>query len=98
MAANKLAYKKWILSHTPDEILTANNARKSLGRLLKRPRKFPPLHDERLVKRPMPSYMLFHKARSDTGDYKHMALQERVRLIAKEWRELGPTEKKVGSS
>lgn len=94
-AANKVAYKKWILSHTPDEIRTANQARKSLGRLIKKPRTYPPLHDERLVNLPLGSFMRFHMERLDSGDYKHMTIPETGRLIGKEWRELSASEKKV---
>lgn len=94
-AANKVAYEKWILSHPPDEIRTANQARKSLGRLLKKPRSYHPLHDERLVNLPLTSFMRFHLERLDSGDYKHMTIPERGRLIGREWRELSASEKKV---
>lgn len=94
-AANKAAYDKWILSHTPDEILIANNARKILKRLVKKQKAYAPLHDDRLVRRPLASFMRFHAERINSGDYKHMGFKERAPLIGKEWRELGASEKKV---
>lgn len=73
----------------------ANKARKALKRLTKKTNAFPPLRDERLVKGPVSSYMRFNNERMNSGDYKLMKLRERSVLIAKEWRELGASEKKV---
>lgn len=47
------------------------------------------------MKGPVSSYLRFFVERIGTGDYKHIAVKERTKLIAREWRELGASEKKV---
>ncbi len=96
--ANEAAYKKWVLSHTVDEIRLANNARMLLKRRLKRPRAFTPIKDDRLVKRPATGYANFFKDRVTSGDLRHMTLAARSRLVAQEWRDLNSSEKKVSNN
>ncbi|KAI9878992.1 MAG: hypothetical protein M1830_009921 [Pleopsidium flavum] len=91
--ANDAAYKKWVLSHTVDEIKRANNARLSLKRRHKKTG-VSPIRDDRLVKRPTTSYAQFLKERIDSGDLKHMKIAEMSRLVAREWKGLNSGEKK----
>ncbi|KAK4506682.1 hypothetical protein PRZ48_000415 [Zasmidium cellare] len=92
-------YKKWVESHSADEIQQANSARGTLRRKLEkdRPRnaqsKWLPIHDERAVKRPVPPYTQFTMNRNASGDFKGIALAERSKLISQEWKALSEQEK-----
>lgn len=94
-------YKKWVESHSADEIQRANNARASLRRKLEKelPKgkrsKWLPIHDERAVKRPLNRYAQFSTNRHASGDFKNISLAERGRLIAQEWKALSDQEKQV---
>jgi len=104
--ARAAEYKAWVESYTPDEIRLANNARLRLKkRLIKRsalngPRKVPMtrtqtqhIEDERRVKRPSSAWTHFFSERVKSTDFKGIALQEKSRLIADEWRALSGDEK-----
>ncbi|KAJ4986633.1 HMG box protein [Stagonosporopsis vannaccii] len=93
-------YKAWVESHTPDQIRIANNARYSLRRKLEGklksgvyPRHTQRIVDERAVKRPMNSWALFFSERQSSSDFKNMAVADRTKLIAGEWRALSVNEK-----
>ncbi|KAI1176721.1 hypothetical protein F4777DRAFT_544907 [Nemania sp. FL0916] len=92
--ANDVTYKKWVESHSPQNIREANNAR----RLLKKKHNYPKskglqvIHDDRAPKRPLTAYMLYAKARLSSGDLGVPAVQA-VRDIAKEWKTLTPAER-----
>jgi hypothetical protein len=100
--ANQAAYKTWVESHTPEQISFANNARRSLRRKLgdkvKGTSKYKPIKDERLVKRPVTSYLQFSINRQASGDFRNIPVSERSKLISKEWKALSEGEKKVPSS
>ncbi|MCJ1394828.1 hypothetical protein MMC18_007708 [Xylographa bjoerkii] len=85
------AYETWIQSLTPDDIRKANNARNTLTRL--GIKGFPHLKDERQVKRPVAAHNLFLKERYNSGDMQGMGLADATRLIMREWRELGDSDK-----
>ncbi|MCJ1364063.1 hypothetical protein MMC16_003172 [Acarospora aff. strigata] len=91
-AANDASYKKWVLSHTPDQIRAANNARAALKHASKK--KTLPIHDGRLVKRPRTAWILFYSDRVGSADFKHIKVTDRVRLISQEWKDLPASEKK----
>lgn len=61
----------------------------------KHTQKYPPLHDDRLVKRPVTAYILFNSNRHASGDFHRMPLKESSALIGREWKELSAQEKKV---
>jgi len=96
-----VAYKKWIDSHTPEEIRLANNARKSLKRMgvkgadAKHSKKYPLLMDPRLPKRPSPAWTLFVTSRWQSGDFKGINITDATKQIMKEWRALPASERKV---
>ncbi|MCJ1287124.1 hypothetical protein MMC26_006472 [Xylographa opegraphella] len=91
-AASRDAYEAWIQSLTPEKIRKANIARNALTRLGVKgfSRR---LKDERQVKRPVPAHVFFLKERFNSGDMHGMALPDAARLIMKEWRELGDSDK-----
>ncbi|ORY06490.1 hypothetical protein BCR34DRAFT_490048 [Clohesyomyces aquaticus] len=102
--AAQAEYKRWVLSHTPDEIRIANNARLLLRRKLKAaPRAGKRLHppnttkiqDDRQVKRPLTAYTRFMVERMATGDLKSIGLAQSAKLVANEWKALSASEKKV---
>ncbi|KAI9862580.1 MAG: hypothetical protein M1813_004432 [Trichoglossum hirsutum] len=93
-ATNEVNYKKWLESHTPEQIRTANKARASLRRRSPGHRAFPKLKDERLVPRPLTSFMLFARERRASEDLGHLKATEVGALMGKQWRELPENEKK----
>ncbi|MCJ1380489.1 hypothetical protein MMC17_003594 [Xylographa soralifera] len=91
-AAKREAYEAWIQSLTPESIRKANNARNTLMRLgIKGFSRH--LKDERQVKRPVPAHAFFLKERFNSGDMQGMGLPDAARLIMREWRELGDSDK-----
>jgi hypothetical protein len=106
-ATNEAAYKAWVLSHTPEQIRLANNARRALRKLYtkrkedgfktkaKTPAGTEPLKDERIPKHAPSSSALFVKARLASGDMAGIASTESLKLIGAEWKALSASEKKV---
>lgn len=99
--ANAASYKAWVQSHTPEQIHEANLSRARLARLAqkgatnaKAPRK---IVDERLPKRPGNAYALFIKERWASGDVNGEVGAVGLEL-AREWKGLSESEKKVSSS
>lgn len=97
--AQRAEFKRWVESHTPEEIAIANTARASLRRQENRKKgtksKFPVIHDERAVKRGISAYLQFNVNRNASGDFKHIPMVERSKLISQEWKALSEDEKKV---
>ncbi|KZF26387.1 hypothetical protein L228DRAFT_279596 [Xylona heveae TC161] len=91
-ANNEAALKKWIESHTPEEIQTANRARRVLSRRLKN-KKIPILKDDRQVKPPPNHYTLFFKEKYNSTELQSSSFTERGLAIAKAWKELPQSEK-----
>ncbi|KAH6615077.1 hypothetical protein C7974DRAFT_403213 [Boeremia exigua] len=98
--ARAAEYKKWVLSHTPDQIRIANNARARLRRTLSATRKTPgiPAHcqsivDERAVKRPVSAWTAFNVERSPSSDFKGLLLPQVSKLLSEEWKALSASEK-----
>lgn len=60
--------------------------------------KYPLLEDDRLVKRPVTPYILFSKERYASGDFEKMGISEPAKLIAREWKALDASAKKVSFS
>ncbi|KAJ9606798.1 hypothetical protein H2200_008808 [Cladophialophora chaetospira] len=97
-AKNEQAYKRWVQSHTPAEIKTANNARRLLTKKAKAAGKkttYRAIKDDRHVHQPMTSYTYFSKARNDSGDLNGMSISERGKLVGQEWKALTAAEKKT---
>ena len=96
--AAQAEYKRWVESHTPEEIQLANRARHQLRRKLnlKGTRKYVQIKDERAVKRPASSYLQFSINRQASGDFRNIPVSQRAKLIGQEWKALSESEKKVG--
>ncbi|KAK6443381.1 hypothetical protein LTR95_000207 [Oleoguttula sp. CCFEE 5521] len=103
--AHQAAYKSWVQSHTPDEVKLANSARRSLRRresssssgsepAKNRRTRWPAILDEREPKAAVQPYIQFSIARNASGDFKHLPLIERSKLIGEEWKALEVGEKK----
>lgn len=92
-------YKRWVESHSPEEIEIANRARYTLRlrsqKKQGRHSKWPAIQDERQVKRPLSAYLQFSINRHKSGDFTNISTTERAKLIGKEWRELDQSEKDV---
>jgi len=93
-AANKLALKKWVESHTPDQIRVANNARKQLKRKLTA-RKYPLIPDDRAPKHPTNAMIYYMKEKHASGDLKGLKISETANLLSQEWKNLSASERKV---
>lgn len=97
-AENEAEYKKWINSYKPEEIHLANNARHQLKRLSSgRTGKYTNLQDPRIPKQPGSPQSLFTRDRWSSGDFKGVKLADAAPRIAKEWKELSPSQRKVSS-
>lgn len=95
-AASEAEYKRWIESHTPDQIRLANLARVHLRRQFpKQKSKWVELQDERRPKRPQSPYLSFSVNRQASGDFANIQLPQRAKLIAQEWKALSEGEKSV---
>ena len=96
-AANVVALKEWIESHTPEQINAANNARVQLKKKLqlKNTHKYAHLQDPRIPKKPFHARLHFVQDRFATGDFKGVKVPDANSLITKEWHELPAGEKKV---
>lgn len=90
-------YKRWVESHSPEEIKLANSARKKLRKVddKKSPKKWSAIEDERLAKRPVTSYVHFSISRQASGDFNNIKIGERAKLISQEWKALDAEEKQV---
>lgn len=108
--ARAAEYKAWVESHTVDEIRIANNARRLLrkkiaeraslaGKAPSAKRHHPAntdhIPDDRRVKRPLTSYTFFFAERSSSSDFQGIAITEKAKLIAEEWKALSASEKQV---
>ncbi|KAK5120526.1 hypothetical protein LTR85_006181 [Meristemomyces frigidus] len=98
--AAQAEYKRWVESHTPEQIQAANRARTTLRRKSKAVEtgkrkigQWPAIHDERAVKRPLSAFAQFTTNRHASGDFKNITLPERSKLIAQEWKALSENEK-----
>ncbi|CAJ2501782.1 Uu.00g046350.m01.CDS01 [Anthostomella pinea] len=93
---NAAAYKAWVESHTPQQIVAANKARKLLKTKYNIPKaklNARTIKDERQPKRPSTPFSLFTKARWATGDYANHSIVEATINISKEWRALQDSER-----
>jgi len=100
IAHNRLAYKRWVETHTPDQIRQANSARVSLRRKQKQAngkstKGLRKIHDARIVSGRKSAYNTFTKDRWASGDLKGIAIIEAARLLSREWKALTPAERKV---
>ncbi|KAK3720326.1 hypothetical protein LTR37_003737 [Vermiconidia calcicola] len=90
-------YKRWVESHTVEQIHVANLARAQLRRKLgdkaKHTTRYSQISDQRAVKRPASAFIQFSVNRQASGDFKNIAVTERVKLIAQEWKALDESEK-----
>src|SRR5690349_14460733 len=98
---NAHAHSQWLSQFTPQQVHEANSARKQLKKIhlarhpkLKPTSKYAPLHDDRLLKRPVTAYVHFTQDRHASGDFKGMAIAESAKLIGREWKALSANEKK----
>lgn len=94
--SGEIAHKEWVESHTPQEIVDANNARKLLRRRLNSPRKYHLIRDERIPKRPTSALLLFTKAKHASGDLKGVGdFKTTSALVVEDWKSLSEAERKV---
>ncbi|KAI9825509.1 MAG: hypothetical protein M1826_007005 [Phylliscum demangeonii] len=100
-AANGAAYKKWVESHTVEEIQLANRARKRLRFLSKMAGVKVPggsrvrIRDVRVeAKRPRSGYVHFVMSRHASGKYKDRPMLVAAGVIAQEWKAMPAEEKR----
>lgn len=80
---------------TPDQIREANRARQQISRMKKR--YVPLLPDERRVKKPTSSFMIFMREHMQRPEYKNVPILEASARIGQLWRDADKNVKQVGS-
>ena len=89
-------FKRWVESHTPEQIQQANNARLQLRKKYpKQKTKWAKIPDERVPKRPASPFAVFNTNRQASGDFNGIKLTEAVKLVGQEWKALSSSEKEV---
>ncbi|KAL4997104.1 hypothetical protein BDV10DRAFT_96676 [Aspergillus recurvatus] len=88
-AANEAALKAWMESHTPLQILEANNARRRLAQLQGK-RRVSVIHDERLVKPPTSAWIYFFMEKRDKNA---LVVSDMAQDVAVQWKNLPASEK-----
>jgi hypothetical protein len=89
-------FQEWLNAHTPTQIKEANAVRSRLRKLhAVKKRKYAPIKDDRLVKRPSSSFFQYHKERYNSGDFRGVSTLDASRDIAAEYRALSASERKV---
>lgn len=92
-------YKRWVESHSVEEITIANTARRTLRRRFPSEKgtqkKWVAIQDERLVKKAVSPWVQFMVTRLSSPDFKHIVVNERMKLISQEWKALDESEKQV---
>ncbi|KAL7629353.1 hypothetical protein AAE478_000873 [Parahypoxylon ruwenzoriense] len=89
-------YKKWVESHTAQDVNNANRARQ----LLKRKYNFPKgqlkvIRDSRLPKKPTTAFLQFTKSRWASGEFADRKISESAKIIGQEWKKLPDTERLI---
>ena len=95
-AAREAAYRDWVHSHTPQQIVIANRARSALKRRGVRGYTSQ-IQDDRKILGVRNAYLRFHLERHASGDFKHIHAKHSAGLIAKEWKALSSAEQQVRS-
>jgi hypothetical protein len=92
-------YKRWVESHSVEEIKAANSARRALRSREALPKngktKWLDIKDERRAKQPMTAYLFFLSSRHASGDFKGITVADRTKLMAQEWKSLSEEERSV---
>ncbi|KAG9660472.1 hypothetical protein KCU98_g10423, partial [Aureobasidium melanogenum] len=88
-------FHEWLNSHTPAQIYEANVARARLRKLtFDTSSKYAPIKDDRLVKRPISSFLQYHNERLASGDFRGIPTPVSSKDIATEFKALSASEKK----
>ncbi|KAI5207522.1 hypothetical protein E4T39_01917 [Aureobasidium subglaciale] len=88
-------FQEWLNNHTPAQIAEANAARKKLRhKLSSSGRKYSPIKDHRLVKRPRGVYLTYHSERMASGDFRGIGVPQSAKDIGAEYNALSASEKK----
>jgi len=95
-AANNIALKQWIESHTPAQIYDANNARHLLKKKTATGHgKYTSITDMRIPKRRRSPLVLFTQSRWASGDLKGLKIADASPIITREWKALSASERKL---
>lgn len=92
--ANAVTYRNWVDSHTPQEIIDANNARTYLKRLKKNAR-CPRIIDARLPARALTAHRAFTKAGFSAAHVAGTRSAETITALSAQWKALSAEERKV---
>jgi hypothetical protein len=89
-------FQEWLNAHTPAQIKEANAVRTRLRRnLADKKSQYQPIKDDRLVKKPSSSYLLYHSERITSGDFRGVKTPAASKDISVEYKALSASEKKV---
>ncbi|KAG9925663.1 hypothetical protein KCV02_g9656, partial [Aureobasidium melanogenum] len=82
-------FQEWLNNHTPAQIYEANVARARLRKLtFDTSSKYAPIKDDRLVKRPISSFLQYHNERLNSGDFRGIPAPIASKDIATEFKAL----------
>ncbi|KAA8566858.1 hypothetical protein EYC84_009957 [Monilinia fructicola] len=93
-AANSIAHKKWVESHTPEEIRLANLARLRIRRLTNKVSSPRIIKDDRAPKNRTLPLAIFVQERFRSGEFAGLKVTESVKRISDEYKELTPAQRK----
>lgn len=86
-------------SHTPQQILAANLARRRLRARESTAKgtasKWASIQDDRVPKAPITPFFQFYQERQGSGDFLNIAQTETSKLIAQEWKDMSDASKQV---
>ncbi|KAB8289623.1 hypothetical protein EYC80_010537 [Monilinia laxa] len=94
-AANLIIYKKWVESHTPENIRLANLARLHIRRLTNKTATPRIIKDDRAPKNRTLPLAIFVQERFRTGEFAGIKATESVKRISDEYKELTPAQRKT---
>ncbi|RAL63877.1 hypothetical protein DID88_003520 [Monilinia fructigena] len=94
-AANLVTYKKWVESHTPEEIRLANLARLHMRRLTHKIATPKIIKDDRAPKNRTLPLAFFVQERFRSGEFAGIKVTESIKRISDEYKELTPTQRKT---
>ncbi|KAI9728676.1 MAG: hypothetical protein M1828_002782 [Chrysothrix sp. TS-e1954] len=99
---NERALHAWIVSHSPEQIRLANEARRKMNSLRKASKATSTqgvcqavklLKDDRKPRRPLTPYFQYMQERKASGDFQGVKITEMTKALGKEWQAMGAQEK-----
>ncbi|RKF61503.1 putative hmg box protein [Erysiphe neolycopersici] len=91
---NEKVLTEWLSNYTPDQIRTANNARRQISKMDEVKKYWKKIQDPRLPKQPSTRFTIFTQERFKSGDFKGVDVLDATKQLVKEYFALSPVERK----